>query len=437
MLGMGKGMVFVCQQCGHESSKWLGKCPSCSSWASFIEYTSKAKNTKSSKRSDIKESYIKDVPEDKIERTSTGVGELDMVLGGGMVPGQAILIAGEPGIGKSTLLLQLAENVGDAFYVAGEESVSQIKVRADRMGLALAKVAFLESTDLDDVIYALEKKISNTDCKAIIVDSVQTMYTENISSVPGSVGQVRETAFRFIDLAKKTSVPVILIGHVTKDGSVAGPATLSHMVDTVLWFEGDRLGQLRLLRPIKNRFGATGETGIFQMSQSGLEAVKDSDSLFVDVSQKSAVPGSVISCVMEGTRAIMVEIQCLVVPTKLAFPRRVVHGIDSKKAELLIAVLSKHCGLKLAESDVFISVVGDIKIKDPGVDLAIAYAIASSYKNKVVGHDTLVIGELGLLGEIRQARDEKKRLNHARRQNIKKSITHEDYSQIASAIKAL
>jgi DNA repair protein RadA/Sms len=427
--------TFICQSCGFESPKWLGKCPNCNSWASFVETRPVELNFRSkSKKEPKKTEYLVDLKSRETGRISTKLPELDTVLTGGVVQGQVILLAGEPGIGKSTLLLSLADNRREAMYICGEESVGQIKLRAQRMGLKAQGVAFLDETNIDVVLATFEKEYKKHKFELVIVDSVQTMYTENLTGVPGSVGQVREVTFRLINLAKRNNVPVVLVGHVTKDGTVAGPSTLAHMVDTVLWMEGDKLTTLRVLRSVKNRFGSTDEVGIFQMTEKGLIGASDIDALFLSENEKTSV-GSVISCALEGTRPILVEVQSLIVPTKLAFPRRVVHGIDSKKLELIIAILTRHAGLRLSEYDVFVNVVGGIKIKDPAIDLAVALAIASSYKNKPLKGSPLAIGELGLLGEVRRTREEEKRINNAKRQGIAKFISSSSKT-IRGAVKA-
>jgi len=415
-----RGGSYVCQQCGFESAKWLGKCPNCSAWASFVEFIDKGTSrlTKGSTKAPAKIYSLKDIDPNGTTRLITKIAELDLVLGGGLVPGQVILLAGEPGIGKSTLLLQLTDKIGDTIYISGEESVGQIKVRADRMGLMLSNALFVEETNVDVVLATLNESIKKSNIKAIIIDSVQTMYTEDLTGAPGSVGQVREATLRLITFAKREKIPVVLIGHVTKDGTVAGPSTLAHMVDTVLWFEGEKVTSLRVLRSIKNRFATTDEVAIFQMTNSGLTSTNKIELMFLGEDTPKGAPGSVISCMMEGTRAILVEIQALVVPTKLAFSRRVVHGIDSKRVELIIAVLTRHCGLSLSERDIFVNVVGGLKVKDPGIDLAVAMAIASSYKNKPVKGSSLVIGEVGLLGEIRKTTFEQKRIERAARQGF-------------------
>ena len=434
-----KDTVYVCQQCGFESPKWLGKCPSCDAWASFVEFKEKSSpggSRGSSKKEPKETQYLKDIPSKRTDRIKTAIPELDLVLGGGVVAGQVILLAGEPGIGKSTLVLELADKISPSIYVSGEESVNQIKIRADRMEIASKNTAFLEETNIDVVLATLEKSIKKGELSLVILDSVQTMYTEDLTGVPGSVGQVKEVAFRVINFAKRNNIPVVIIGHVTKEGTVAGPSTLAHMVDTVLWFEGERVSPLRVLRSVKNRFGSTDEVGIFQMGNKGLVSADMARSLFVDSDHPKNVTGSVISCMMEGTRPILVEVQALVVPTKLAFPRRVVNGLDTKKAELLIAILSRYGGLRLAERDVFINIVGGIKVKDQGLDLALIMAMASSYKNKPLHSNTFVVGEVGLLGEIRESTYEKKRIARLTKQGLKKGIDSSKYKLVSAALKA-
>ncbi|OGM32516.1 DNA repair protein RadA [Candidatus Woesebacteria bacterium RIFCSPHIGHO2_01_FULL_44_21] len=432
---MAKGTSFVCQSCGFESPKWLGKCPNCQSWASFVEFR-EAKVKGSSKKEARKAQYLKDVGRRELIRISTKEPEVDRVLGGGMVPGQVILLAGEPGIGKSTLLLQIASGVGSVFYVLGEESISQVNTRVTRLGIEAAKIAFLEETDVDVVLATLELEYKKSGFKVVIIDSVQTMYSDGLTGSPGTISQVKGATLQLIRFAKANNVPVVLVGHVTKDGTVAGPATLAHMVDTVLWFEGDKVSPLRILRSVKNRFADTSEVGIFQMSGKGMESADKADTLFLE-KERVRVPGAVVSCVMEGTRPILVEVQALVAPTKLAFPRRVVHGLYPKRVELMIAVLTRHCGLRLSEQDVFVNVVGGIKVKDPGVDLAVAMAIATSLKNISVKTDTLVVGEVGLLGEIRKSQFEEKRREQGRRQGFKNIVDSSGYKLVSEVLKTL
>jgi DNA repair protein RadA/Sms len=432
---MAKGSSFVCQSCGFESPKWLGKCPSCESWASFVESTKPGLRETSPKRAKPVK-HLKDIRSSQVKRVSTGISEMDRVLGGGFVPGQVVLLAGEPGVGKSTLLLQLASSIS-SFYILGEESLGQVATRVARMGVHAEGIAFLEETNIEVILSTLLHETKKNDYKTVVLDSVQTMYAENLSGVPGSIGQVKETAFRVLAFAKKNNIAAVLVGHVTKDGTVAGPSTLAHMVDTVLWLEGDKLSSLRVLRSVKNRFGPTDEVGIFQMKEKGMVSTSDTANLFLSPDSKSTIAGSVISCVMEGTRPILVEIQALVVPTKLAIPRRVVQGLDSKRVELIIAVLTRHCGLHLSERDVFVNVIGGIKLKDPGVDLAVAFAIASSYMNKPIKRGTVVVGEVGLLGEIRESSFEGKRVERARRQGLGSRVDSKAFKLLPKAIKIL
>ena len=431
---MAKGNSFVCDSCGFESGKWYGKCPNCGAWASIVEFReSRVKTSGAKKKARELQPLSNAKSESKKERT--GISELDNALGDGLVPGQVILLAGEPGIGKSTLLLELAGKIRSAVYISGEESVVQIKHRADRMKADFDSLLVLDETNVDTVLATLHSELKKNKFKIVFIDSIQTMYTEDLSSVPGSIGQVREATFRLIDFAKKNGVPVILVGHVTKGGTVAGPATLAHMVDTVLWFEGDKVNDVRILRSIKNRFGSTDEVGVFKMTASGLASSLDTETLFLDSSSPKNVPGTVISCAMEGTRPFLIEVQSLVVPTKLAIPRRVVHGIDSRKAELIIAVLTRHCGLNLSERDIFLNIVGGIKIKDPGTDLAVALAIASSYKNKPIKVSTVAFGEIGLLGEIRESVRETKRIERARKQGYKNVVSSQSSKFLSQALK--
>ena len=347
-----------------------------------------------------------------MERITTGISELDRALGGGMVTGQVILIAGEPGIGKSTLLLQLANNLKSTLYVSGEESASQVAIRGQRLGIRNKAISLLESTDVDEII---EHLLAITySLSAIIVDSIQTMSTSDLTGLAGSVGQVKESAFRLLRFAKTSNIPLILVGHVTKEGTVAGPAVLAHIVDTVLWFEGDKQSNLRLLRSVKNRFGATDEVGIFSMEDKGLISLDNPEKLFLEQG-KTGVAGSIVSILMEGTRSILIEIQSLVVPTKLPIPRRVAQGIDSKRLEMLLAILFRRANIPLYDMDVFVNVAGGIKAHDPSVDLAICLSIASSFFDKPLPKKFLAIGELGLSGEIRKVSFQEKRIKNAKR----------------------
>jgi DNA repair protein RadA/Sms len=436
---------YVCQQCGYESLGWLGKCPECGTWNSLVETvmestksqarnkrsTSLSKQARSSNAQIIK---LADIKQTATKRISTKISELDRVLGGGLVPGQVVLIAGEPGIGKSTLLTQISDNLGSVLYVCGEESASQVAVRAKRLGLTGNNIQLLEDTDCDSVVERIESKEDLFE--AIIVDSIQTMTTSDLSGMAGSVGQVRECANRLLHAAKEKNIPLFLVGHVTKEGTVAGPAVLAHIVDTVLWFEGDKTLTIRVLRAVKNRFGPTDEVGVFEMQDKGLMPVTDIEKAFLEKGKKE-VSGSVVTSVMQGTRPLLVEIQGLVVPTKLAIPRRVAQGIDSSRLQLLIAVLTRRCGLPLGDMDVFVNVAGGLKVTEPASDLAICLAIASSYFDKPISGKTIAVGEVGLLGEIREVVAEEKRIKEAKRMGFTNPISSHEFKYVNEAIKQL
>lgn len=428
---------FVCQQCGYESVGYLGKCPNCNSWNSFVEtivntsITSKAGITSITSKKTIK---LGDIKIGNKSRISTKISELDRVLGGGIVNGQVILIAGEPGIGKSTLLLELSNNLENILYICGEESASQVAIRAKRLGIKSKSISLLENTDVDEVINSLST--THNSLSTVIVDSIQTMTTSDLSGMAGAVGQVKECASRLVRFAKSTGTPVFIVGHVTKEGTVAGPSVLAHIVDTVLWFEGDSTTNLRVLRSIKNRFGPTDEVGIFEMVDSGLKSVTDSQKIFLS-DEKKSVSGSSVASVMQGTRPILVEIQALVVSTKLAFPRRIAQGIDQKRLEVIIAVLTRRCGLPLYGFDVFVNVSGGIKVTEPGSDLAVALAIASSYYDKALPTKTVAVGEIGLLGEIRDVSMQEKRVKEAVRLGYKNVISNKESKYLSQIVKSI
>lgn len=435
---------FVCQQCGYESVGFLGKCPNCGEWNSLVEMVEEKglKRTKSNRKltnvSSVKPISLTSIPSQKTSRLSTKIPELDRVLGGGLVFGQVVLIAGEAGIGKSTLLLEVSEKLGkNVLYVCGEESASQIKVRAERLGIGKTLrdkkmgIKLLEDTNADNVV---ETILSLDDLSAVIVDSIQTIYTSDLSGMSGSVGQVRECTARLLRVCKEKEIPLFLVGHVTKEGTVAGPAVLAHIVDTVLWFEGDKTLTLRLLRAVKNRFGPTDEVGIFEMQDKGLISVTDSEKLFLEKSKKQ-VPGSVVTSVLQGTRPLLVEIQALVVPTKMAFAKRVAQGIDSRRLELLLAVLIRRCGLPLYDYDVFVNCAGGMKITEPGADLAICLAIASAYFDKPISNKTMALGEVGLLGEIREVMAQEKRIKESRRLGFTQIISSKEAHFVGEVIK--
>jgi DNA repair protein RadA/Sms len=432
---MSNSSIFVCQQCGNEYSKWMGKCTACGSWNSLVET---AKFTKSerkgmSKSSSSKISAVKltDIKPSQMQRIKTGISELDRALGGGLVLGQVVLIAGTPGIGKSTMLLQVADSLKSAVYVSGEESSSQVAIRAERLSIKNKNIEFIESTDVDQIIQSLDN--SNNNPSVIIIDSIQTMSTGDLTGLAGSVGQVRECAFRLLQFAKSKNIPLVLVGHVTKEGTVAGPAVLAHIVDTVLWFEGEKTSNLRLLRSVKNRFGATDEVGIFQMEDKGLISLDNPEKLFLTTS-KEPVAGSVVTMLMEGSRSILIEVQSLVVPTKMAFPRRVAQGIDSKRLEMLLAILFRRANVPMYDMDVFVNVAGGIKANDPSVDLAVCLSVASSFFEKALPKKFMAIGEVGLSGEIRKVSFQEKRERDAKRLGFDKIASQETFKYLPQVI---
>ena len=408
--------TFFCKECGFESPKWLGQCPGCKEWDSFVEEpvvkTAAGRSvTVTEHREPSKLSEI--VTNDEV-RTLTGIGELDRVLGGGIVTGSLVLVGGDPGIGKSTLLLQmckqLAEAGKDVLYVSGEESVKQIKMRADRLGTFQKELFLLSETDLDIVTEVIGRKKP----EIVIIDSIQTMYREDISSAPGSVSQVRECTNTLMQIAKGRSITIFLVGHVTKEGVVAGPRVLEHMVDTVLYFEGDRSAMYRILRAVKNRFGATNEMGVFEMVQSGLKEVANPSAYLLEGRSLDS-SGTVTACLMEGTRPIMLEVQALVCRTSFGLPRRTSAGIDGNRVNLLIAVLEKRMGMALSSCDAYVNVTGGIKISEPALDLAVVMAIAGSFRDRVIDAHTVIFGEVGLAGEIRGVSMVQQRINEAAR----------------------
>ncbi|OGY08557.1 MAG: DNA repair protein RadA [Candidatus Blackburnbacteria bacterium RIFCSPHIGHO2_01_FULL_43_15b] len=452
---------YVCQNCGFVTPKWVGKCPSCGTWNSMVETVISTRTKRTVRSAQGRKAELVQLTSIKKEthgqRTSTKITELDRVLGGGIVSGMVTLVAGEPGIGKSTLLLQLASNVeGNVVYVAGEESATQIANRAARLGIANPNIQILEETDVDQIIEtvssdvwrvmgALEKKNSHTSPithhpSLLIIDSIQTLTTTDLTGIAGAVGQVRESAGRLTAWAKRNSVPMFIVGHVTKEGTIAGPRVLEHMVDTVIWFEGERREQLRIVRAMKNRFGPTDEVGIFSMEESGLKEVDNPSNLFLGPlstqgsAGQSRPSGSVITAIMEGTRPMLVEIQALVAPTKLAFPRRTSSGIDQRRLELIIAVLGRRVGIPLWDYDIYVNVAGGLKIEEPGADLAVALAIASAFKDKPLRVGTFAVGEVGLLGEIREVAQTERRTKEAKRLGFSTPITAKDSSTLSQAV---
>jgi DNA repair protein RadA/Sms len=423
---------FVCQQCGYSQSQWAGKCPSCNTWNSMVETSfSTATDSKRLPNSGKLYKFSEVVAEEK-HRTPTGESELDNVLGGGLVSGMVVLVAGEPGIGKSTLLTQVALNRDNVLYVCGEESPSQVSLRIKRLGKKPPeKLYLLESSDVDDIV----ARIDEVKPSLIIVDSIQTLQTSDLTGTAGSVGQVRECAQRVATIAKRTGTPVFIVGHVTKDGNIAGPRVLEHMVDTVLWFEGERSQVLRLVRAVKNRFGPTDEVGVFEMAGTGLIGINDPSKLLL-AERVVDTPGSAVSVIMEGTRPLLVEIQALVSPSSAPIPRRVASGIDFARLQMLSAVLTQRAGLKLSDSDVFVNVTGGVKLADRGADLAICLAIASAYLNKSLPADIAAVGEVGLLGEVRKVSGLDRRIREAKKLGYRVASA-ESGKSVSAAIKKL
>lgn len=408
--------LFVCDQCGYESRKWLGCCPDCGQWDSL--HQQQPLTVASSRKNVIPPQPLTAENGTDQQRLVTGIGELDRVLGGGIVPGAMVLIGGDPGIGKSTLILQLlATLAGDqqnVLYVTGEESIRQVRMRADRLHIAEDGI-FLATENCVESIVAMATEMSPT---LLAVDSIQTMYSEEIGSAPGSVTQVRESTARLLALAKSTDLPVLLVGHVTKDGAIAGPRVLEHMVDTVLYFEGDRGQMFRILRTVKNRFGSTNEIGVFEMKESGLAEVDNPSALFL-AERPVNVPGSVVMPSVEGTRPILVEVQALVSPSSLGTARRTAIGADPQRLALLTAVLEKKLGVTLFDHDIFLNIAGGIRIDEPALDLGVVVALLSSLFEKVVEPTTVVCGEVGLAGEIRAVGQMEMRLREAQRLGFK------------------
>ena len=407
-------IVFFCKECGYESSKWMGQCPGCKTWDTFVEeVVSKKGNSASSKIATKAEpEYLSKVTTIEDERIKTGIGEFDRVLGGGIVIGSLVLVGGDPGIGKSTLLLQmckeLAEKNHKLLYISGEESLKQIKMRAERLGTFLGDILLLSETNLD----AIEETIKSIKPEVVIIDSIQTMYKEEVGAAPGSVSQVRETTNTLMHIAKGQGISIFIVGHVTKEGVVAGPRVLEHMVDTVLYFEGESKQSYRILRGVKNRFGSTNEIGVFEMRDVGLLEVTN-PSEFMLQGKPEDEPGSVVVVSVEGTRPILVEVQALVCQTNFNMPRRTAAGTDYNRVNLLMAVLEKRLGIGMAGMDAYINVAGGMKITEPALDLAIVIAILSSYKNKSLDSKTICFGEIGLTGEVRSVNMAEQRVMEA------------------------
>ena len=422
--------IFVCNECGYESAKWMGKCPACNSWNTFFEekISTKVESGKREKKIQEEPKPLNSFVGQDAQRTSTGYAELDRVLGGGLVKGSLVLVGGEPEIGKSTLILQLCDKVkgeGKVLYVSGEESAEQIKLRADRLNIKNDDILFLGETDID----IIDQNIEELNPKLVIIDSMQTMYSEDISSAPGSVSQVREITSRIMKICKSRKITTIIIGHVTKDGNIAGPRVLEHMVDTVLYIEGERYFSYRMIRGVKNRFGSTNEVGMFEMQEKGMVEITNPSSILI--SEREDNPsGSVVVATVEGTRPLLVELQALVTQSVFGLPRRTANGIDYNRLTLLVAVMEKKAGFMLGNQDVYLNVVGGLKVNEPALDLGIILATASSFKNVSIPKGVIALGEVGLTGEVRTINMMEKRLKEAERLGFKKCIIPENNKKL-------
>ncbi len=415
-----KKMIYFCRECGAESPKWLGQCPACRQWNTFVEEPAAPKaraaggQSSQTRREQAVPRRIREISVTEEPRLTTGIGELDRVLGGGIVAGSLVLVGGDPGIGKSTLLLQVCRNLADAgsevLYISGEESLRQIRMRADRLGEFSDRLRLLCETDLGTI----RETLTQEKPKAAVIDSIQTMYDEEIGSAAGSVSQVRESTGVLMQLAKGLGISIFIVGHVTKEGNVAGPRVLEHMVDTVLYFEGDRHASYRILRAVKNRFGSTNEIGVFEMKNSGLEEVRNPSEFMLD-GRPAGTSGSVVTCAMEGTRSLLVEIQALVCKSSFGLPRRTAVGTDYNRVNLLMAVLEKKAGLYLSDSDAYVNIAGGIRMNEPAIDLGIALAVYSSFRDLIIPDDVIAFGEIGLSGEVRSVSMAGQRVAEARK----------------------
>ncbi|MCI9082092.1 MAG: DNA repair protein RadA [Lachnospiraceae bacterium] len=413
-----KVTVYFCQSCGYESSKWMGQCPGCREWNTFVEEMVEKKSSGKIKsvlggNEELKPAKISEIDMQSKERIRTGFKELDRVLGGGIVSGSLVLVGGDPGIGKSTLLLQVCRNLTESrevLYISGEESLQQIKMRAQRIGEFSDRLLLFCDTSLERIEQVVEREKP----QVVIVDSIQTMYSEQVGSAPGSVSQVRETTARLLQIAKGSDITVFIVGHVTKEGVVAGPRVLEHMVDTVLYFEGDRHASYRILRGVKNRFGSTNEIGVFEMREEGLLEVENPSEFMLNGKPEGA-SGSVVACSMEGTRPILVEIQALVCHSNFGLPRRTAAGTDLNRVNLLMAVLEKRGGLSLSSCDAYVNIAGGIRMNEPAIDLGIVMALASSFRDKAIDEKIICFGEVGLSGEVRAVNMAQQRISEAKK----------------------
>lgn len=434
---MAKGKAvsaFFCQNCGYESSKWMGQCPACHEWNSFVEepvIKSPHATGQSVRRVDRPPVSIDEIKGDKEERFTTDIEEFDRVLGGGIVPGSLTLVGGDPGIGKSTLLLQVCKQLSDTgrevLYISGEESLSQIKMRADRIGTFQKQFRLLTEINLDIIAQTVKKEKPDV----VVIDSIQTMFNEQINAAPGSVSQVRESTAVLLQLAKGENIAILIVGHVTKEGTVAGPRVLEHMVDTVLYFEGDKQDIYRILRGVKNRFGSTNEIGVFEMEEGGLKEIKNPSEYMISGKPQGA-SGSVVTCCMEGTRPMLMEVQALVCDTNFQIPRRQATGCDFNRMNLLIAVIEKRIRIPLGHEDAYINFAGGMKITEPATDLAVVMALVSSYKNTPIDDKMIVFGEVGLSGEVRGVSMVKQRVLEAKKMGYTSCmVPYTNYKQLA------
>ena len=438
-MAKGKKTVFFCQNCGHEETKWLGQCPMCKEWNTFVEEkviaSSVSANVKTDRDIEKKIVALSQVNTDEQKRFQTGMKELDRVLGGGIVPGSLVLVGGDPGIGKSTLLLQVCQKLAkerQVLYISGEESLVQIKLRANRMGNFSDNMKLFCETNLGTIRDVIEKKQP----EFVVIDSIQTMYSEEVASAPGSVSQVRESTNVFMQLAKGLGITIFIVGHVTKEGTVAGPRVLEHMVDTVLYFEGDRHASYRILRGVKNRFGSTNEIGVFEMRQNGLVEVENPSEYMLSGKPENA-SGSVVACSIEGTRPLLIEIQALVCDTNFGMPRRTATGTDYNRVNLLMAVLEKRIGLHLANCDAYVNIAGGIRMNEPAIDLGIVMAIVSSYKNRPVDERMIVFGEVGLSGEVHAVNMPEQRVTEAKKLGFETCVVPEVSLDMVKGIKGI
>ncbi len=409
---MKQKIAYECQQCGAKSQKWAGKCSVCSAWNSLVEIQVDAKSTihRSSKNAESKIIALGDVSSEIDYRIMTGIDELDRVLGGGIIPGSFVLVGGDPGIGKSTLMLQMCANIikYKPLYITGEESLKQIKYRSSRFENIPDELLLMSETNIDNILHV----ISSSECNVIVVDSIQSVYSEHIDATPGSMGQVRECASLLMQKAKITNKPIFIIGHVTKDGVIAGPKILEHTVDTVLQFEGEKTYSFRILRALKNRFGSTNEIGIFEMAETGLKEVKNPSEVFLARRDDSATGTAVVASI-EGSRPLLLEVQALVAPSGYSVPQRTSNGFDNRRLQMILAVLEKRIGVQFRQNDIFVNVAGGVYLNDPSVDLGIASAIVSSFRDLPIRKKMVIIGEIGLTGEVRSISNIEQRISEA------------------------